>query len=83
MKAKCAMNYEFQVFLNSLICKNMYANMGNLNKSMSKNLLIVGAGEFAEIAWQYFTHDSEYEVVGFDINPERVEEEKKLQKKLN
>ena len=32
---------------------------------MSKKLLIIGAGEFAEIAWQYFTYDSEYSVVGF------------------
>lgn len=50
--------------------------MGHLNKSMSKNLLIVGAGEFAEIAWQYFTHDSEYEVVGFAVEKEYLTDEK-------
>jgi hypothetical protein len=27
-----------------------------------KKLLIVGDGEFAEIACEYFTHDSDYEV---------------------
>lgn len=32
-----------------------------------KNLIIVGAGEFAEIAYEYFTFDSSYEVVGFAV----------------
>src|SRR6478672_4053708 len=32
-----------------------------------KKLLIVGDGEFAEIAYEYFTHDSDYEVVGFAV----------------
>jgi sugar O-acyltransferase (sialic acid O-acetyltransferase NeuD family) len=30
-------------------------------------IVIVGAGEFAEIAYEYLTHDSPYEVVGFSI----------------
>jgi sugar O-acyltransferase (sialic acid O-acetyltransferase NeuD family) len=30
-------------------------------------LLIVGDSAFAEIAYEYFTHDSEYEVVGFAV----------------
>jgi sugar O-acyltransferase (sialic acid O-acetyltransferase NeuD family) len=30
-------------------------------------VVIVGAGEFAEIAYEYLTHDSPYEVVGFSI----------------
>lgn len=34
----------------------------------TKKLFIVGAGEFAEIAYEYFTHDSEYEVMGFCVN---------------
>lgn len=33
----------------------------------SKNLLIVGDGEFAEIAYEYFTHDSSFEVAGFAV----------------
>lgn len=32
-----------------------------------KKLVIVGAGEFAEIAYEYFTHDSDYEVVAFAV----------------
>lgn len=32
-----------------------------------KPLLIVGDGEFAEIAFEYFTHDSDHEVVGFAV----------------
>jgi sugar O-acyltransferase (sialic acid O-acetyltransferase NeuD family) len=34
---------------------------------MRKKLLIVGGGEFAEIACEYFSHDSDYEVVGFAV----------------
>src|SRR5436190_24386238 len=30
-------------------------------------LVIVGDGEFAEIACEYFTHDSPYSVVGFAV----------------
>jgi sugar O-acyltransferase (sialic acid O-acetyltransferase NeuD family) len=33
-------------------------------------LVIVGAGEFAEIACEYFTYDSQYEVVGFGVERE-------------
>ncbi len=33
-------------------------------------LVIVGAGEFAEIAYEYFTHDSPYEVAGFAVERE-------------
>lgn len=32
-----------------------------------RDLIIVGAGEFAEIAYEYFTHDSPYTVVGFSV----------------
>jgi sugar O-acyltransferase (sialic acid O-acetyltransferase NeuD family) len=32
-----------------------------------KRLVIVGDGEFAEIAYEYFTHDSDHEVVGFAV----------------
>ncbi|MGE4170324.1 MAG: acetyltransferase [Candidatus Margulisiibacteriota bacterium] len=34
---------------------------------MSTQLIIVGAGEFAMIAYEYFTHDSQYEVVAFAV----------------
>lgn len=30
-------------------------------------LVLVGDGEFAEIAYEYFTHDSPYDVVGFAV----------------
>ncbi len=33
----------------------------------SDRLVIVGDGEFAEIACEYFTHDSPYEVAGFTV----------------
>lgn len=32
-----------------------------------KKLVIIGAGEFGEIAYEYFTFDSEYEVVAFAV----------------
>ena len=34
---------------------------------MSK-LVIFGAGEFAHIAHEYFSHDSDYEVVAFVVD---------------
>ena len=34
---------------------------------MSGPLVIVGAGEFAQIACEYFEHDSDYEVVAFSV----------------
>ena len=33
----------------------------------SQKLIIVGEGEFAEIAYEYFTYDSPYEVVAFSV----------------
>lgn len=36
-----------------------------MNKN--KKLVIIGAGEFAKIAYEYFTYDSPYEVVAFSV----------------
>lgn len=38
--------------------------MSNLS---NKKIFIVGDGAFAEIAYEYFTHDSQYSVVGFVV----------------
>lgn len=35
--------------------------------SKNKELVIIGAGEFGEIAYEYFSNDSEYEVVAFAV----------------
>src|SRR5947199_3868172 len=32
-----------------------------------RRLVLIGDGEFAEIAYEYFTHDSPHEVVGFAV----------------
>lgn len=37
-----------------------------------KKLVIVGAGEFALIAYEYFTYDSEYDVVAFAVHSEYI-----------
>lgn len=34
---------------------------------MSKPLILIGAGEFAQIALEYFTHDSDYEIVACSV----------------
>jgi sugar O-acyltransferase (sialic acid O-acetyltransferase NeuD family) len=34
----------------------------------TKRLVILGDSAFAEVAYEYFTHDSEYEVVGFSVD---------------
>lgn len=36
----------------------------------TRKLVIVGAGEFGEIAYEYFSYDSEYEVVAFAVEKE-------------
>lgn len=36
----------------------------------NKKLIIIGDSAFAEIAYEYFTHDSEYEVVAFSVERE-------------
>ena len=33
----------------------------------SKKIIIVGTSAFAEIAYEYFQYDSEYEVVAFSV----------------
>lgn len=40
----------------------------------TKKLIIIGAGETANLAYEYFTHDSEYEVVAFAVNKEYIKE---------
>lgn len=35
---------------------------------MSKEVVIIGAGEFARIAYEYFTYDSDYTVLAFSVH---------------
>ncbi|GAB2545514.1 acetyltransferase [Rhodanobacter koreensis] len=37
---------------------------------MSRPLVLIGAGEFAQIACEYFEHDSDYDVVAFSVERE-------------
>jgi len=41
---------------------------------MDKKIFIIGTGEFAEIAYEYFTYDSEYEVAGFCVHQKYIKE---------
>jgi len=41
----------------------------------TKKLIIVGMGETADIAFEYFTHDSDYDVVAFSVNEEYIKSE--------
>ena len=41
-----------------------------------KRLIIVGDSAFAEIAYEYFTHDSPYEVVGFAVERQFLKRER-------
>ena len=43
-----------------------------MNKT--KKLIIVGAGETANLAYEYFTFDSEYEVCAFSANKDYIKE---------
>ena len=42
----------------------------------SQKLIIVGEGEFAEIAYEYFTYDSPYEVVAFSVEKDYLKKKK-------
>ena len=42
----------------------------------TKKLVLVGDSAFAEIAYEYFTHDSEYEVVAFAVEREYLRRER-------
>ncbi len=46
-----------------------------MNKK-TKELIIVGLGETADIAYEYFTHDSDYDVVAFSVNEKYIESER-------
>ena len=39
---------------------------------MPRPLVLVGAGEFAQIACEYFEHDSDYDVVAFSVEREYI-----------
>lgn len=41
----------------------------------SRKLVIIGDSAFAEIAYEYFTHDSEYDVVAFSVEQEFLQRE--------
>jgi len=40
-----------------------------------EKLVIVGAGEFAEIAYEYFTYDSPYEIVAFSAEKDYIKKD--------
>ncbi|QCU89562.1 acetyltransferase [Thiomicrorhabdus sediminis] len=44
-----------------------------MNKS--KELIIIGAGETAMLAYEYFTHDSDYNVIGFAVESAFIQED--------
>lgn len=44
----------------------------------NKKLIIVGAGEFAEIAYEYYTFDSSYEVVAFAVETQFLKEKERF-----
>ncbi len=41
---------------------------------MARPLVLVGAGEFAQIACEYFEHDSDYDVVAFSVEREYLKD---------
>lgn len=43
---------------------------------MPKPLVLIGAGEFAQIACEYFQHDSDYDVVAFSVEREYLAQPK-------
>lgn len=44
----------------------------------TKKLIVFGAGDFAKIAYEYFTHDSEFEVCAFCVDQEYMPQDKQI-----
>lgn len=44
----------------------------------SEQLVLVGDGPFAQIAYEYFTYDSNYEVVGFAVESDYIDQEERF-----
>lgn len=49
-----------------------------MTKNTDKKLVLVGTSALAEIAYEYFTYDSDFEVVAFSANREFVKEHSKF-----
>lgn len=47
-----------------------------------KKLVIIGAGEFAKIAYEYFVYDSSYDVVGFSVESDYLTEQRLYEKPI-
>lgn len=45
---------------------------------MMKRLIIIGAGETALLAWEYFTYDSNYQVMAFSVDKEYLQQDRLL-----
>jgi len=44
----------------------------------NRKLVIVGDSAFAEVAFEYFMHDSEYQVVGFSVEKDFLKKDNLL-----
>lgn len=42
---------------------------------MKNNLIIIGSGETASIAYEYFTHDSNFNIVGFSVERDYLKDD--------
>src|SRR3990167_2972129 len=72
--------YYWCLLISIIMKKIIFVIMRNskrkLNPVIKNNkLIIVGAGELACIAYEYFTHDSPYEVSGFAVEKEYITEQ--------
>jgi sugar O-acyltransferase (sialic acid O-acetyltransferase NeuD family) len=45
-----------------------------LRMEKRERLILIGTGAFAQVAFEYFTHDSPYEVVGFAVEKQYIDE---------
>jgi sugar O-acyltransferase (sialic acid O-acetyltransferase NeuD family) len=50
----------------------------SIEANKKEKIVIVGAGEFAEIAYQYFTYDSAFEVAAFSVEREFLKDNRLL-----
>jgi len=55
--------------------KYRQSTMSELNKAVPRKLIIVGTGETAELAFSYFSEDTDFEVTGFSVERAFIREE--------
>jgi len=73
-------NFDKMTFYNIINFKNNLIIISKLNENMvriskTRKLIIIGLGETSEMAYEYFSYDSNYEVSVFSVDEQYIDKE--------